>query len=198
MIRIPSNKILRCSTGLKVAGLLVAIFFSRPTNQLCAEPVLNKALTDLNSADTVFNKQIVEASKTVADELQILVDDLAKQARLDDAVAARNALKNFEEQAKLPEDELFLPIREKAIGLIESAIATLQAKYSEKIKELTVAGKLDAALEIRNRWVAMEKAVAKSNNDGLSAVRYVKDLSTVSLETQQKIKDQRHLLWNWF
>ena len=62
----------------------------------------------------------------------------------------------------------------------------------------TVAGKLDAALEIRNRWVAMEKAVAKSNNDGLSAVRYVMDLSTVSLETQQKIKDQRHLSWNWF
>ena len=63
MSRIPSNKILRCSTGLKVAGLLVAIFFSRPTNQLCAEPVLDKALTDLNSADTVFNTQIVEASE---------------------------------------------------------------------------------------------------------------------------------------
>lgn len=191
MIRIPSNKILRCSTGLKVAGLLVAIFFSRPTNQLCAEPVLDKALTDLNSADTVFNTQIVEASEEIADELQSLVNDLAKQARLDDAVAARNALKFFEEQAKLPEDELFLPIREKAIGLIESAIATLQAKYSEKIKEFTVAGELDAALEIRDRWAMTEIAIAKSNDDGLGAIRFVQNIKTVSLDSQKKILESK-------
>ena len=140
MFQILSNKTLRCSNELKVTGLLLAIFFCRPTNQLFADQVLDNALSDLNSAEVFFKAQIVEASETIADELQRQVIDLVKQERIDDAVATRDALRLFREQGQLPQAELFLPIKKKAASLIQPAIAVLKEEYSKKVEEFTVAG----------------------------------------------------------
>lgn len=125
------------------AALALGLFIALSTYVCAAEPAEPEV--------TAYDAELDSAKKLVLDKHAVLLRDLAKRDELEEAVKLREEMKVFEKSGILIGRAELRDVFKVYGRTTSKAAVDLRNSYLKRAKELTVAGKLDAADKLHEK-----------------------------------------------